>query len=324
MTADAPAPPAADLARRVLSGDRKAVARAISIVEDGAAEAGALLDALYPSTGKAYRVGDTGPPGAGKSTLTAALAERLRQDGRTVGIVAVDPTSPFTGGALLGDRIRMTKVSTDPGVFIRSMASRGSLGGIARTTSEACDVLDAAGKETIFIETVGVGQSEVEVADAADSVVVVLSPEGGDAVQTMKAGLMEIAHVFAVNKADREGADRMVRAVESTLEMGDHGADTWMPPVVKTVASSAEGVRDLWAALEKHRAHLAARGLLDRRRRERVAAKIRLLVEEKLWALFWRGEAHDRELLRLADEVLANRATPYSAAAGLVRAWSVK
>ncbi|HVY60781.1 MAG TPA: methylmalonyl Co-A mutase-associated GTPase MeaB, partial [Planctomycetota bacterium] len=270
-----------DLARRVLAGDRKAAARAISIVEDQGAQAGPLLDALYPATGKAYRVGVTGPPGAGKSTLTAALAERLREGGRTVGIVAIDPTSPFTGGALLGDRIRMTKVSTDPGVFIRSMASRGALGGIARTTGEACDVLDASGKETVFIETVGVGQSEVEVAGAADTVCVVVSPEAGDAIQTMKAGLMEIAHVFVVNKCDREGADRMVRAIESMLELA-MPADGWIPPVVKTAASSGEGVADLVATLEKHRGFLREKGLLDRKRRDRVRARIRSLFEEKL------------------------------------------
>lgn len=307
--------PSADLAARILRGDRKAAARAISLIEDDAPGAAALLDALYPSTGRAYRVGVTGPPGAGKSTLVAALAAHLREQGRTVGIVAVDPTSPFTGGALLGDRIRMTRVATDPGVFIRSMASRGALGGIARTTSEACDVLDALGKDVLLIETVGVGQSEVEIAEAADTTVVVLSPESGDAVQTMKAGLMEVADIFVVNKADREGADKMVRAVEALLEM--EAASEWKPPVLKTVASTGGGIPELAAALERHRAYLADKGLLDRKRRDRIEEKIRLLVEEKLWAAFWKGTEWEAEIARWTDEVAAGRATPYAAAARL-------
>jgi LAO/AO transport system kinase len=212
------------LADRVLSGDARALARALTWVEDGGERAARLLDRLYPRVGRAHRVGITGPPGAGKSTLTAALTERLRARGLTCGIVCVDPTSPFTGGALLGDRIRMGAVADDPGVFIRSMATRGSLGGLARHTGEACDVLDAAGRDVVLIETVGVGQSEVEVARAADTAVVVLSPEGGDAVQAMKAGLMEIADIFCVNKADRPGADKMVRAIAAMLELGDAGS----------------------------------------------------------------------------------------------------
>jgi LAO/AO transport system kinase len=340
------APPAAereksDLAARVLAGDRKAVARAITLVEDGNPEGEALLDALYPRTGRAVRIGITGPPGAGKSTLTSALSERLREEGKTVGIVCVDPTSPFSGGALLGDRIRMGRVQTDPGVFIRSMASRGALGGVSRTTSDALDVLDAAGKDVLLVETVGVGQSEVEVAGAADTVVVVLSPEAGDQVQTMKAGLMEIAHVFVVNKCDREGADRMVRALDAMLELGPATrtadaaaagaaaggggggggaapASSWAPPVVKTVASTGEGVPALLAALEAHAGWCRERGESVRRRRARIAGKVRRLVEERLWRLFWRGEAHEAELSRLADEVMSGRATPHGAAAALV------
>jgi LAO/AO transport system kinase len=310
-----------DLVERVLAGDRKAAARAISLIEDEAPAAREILDAIYPATGRAYRVGVTGPPGAGKSTLTAALAAHLREQGRTVGIIAVDPTSPFTGGALLGDRIRMTKVALDPGVFIRSMASRGSLGGIARTASEACDVLDALGKETILIETVGVGQSEVEIADAADTTIVVLSPEAGDAIQTMKAGLMEIADVFAVNKADREGADKMALAIESMLDLDPNAgaAGGWRPPVLRTVATTGEGVAALAEALERHRAHLRERGLFDRKRRERIEEKIRLVVEEKLWADFWRDADYRTEVARWADEVLAGRATPYGAAAALFK-----
>lgn len=304
-----------DLVQRILAGDRKAAARAISLIEDDAPGAAALLDALYPSTGKAYRVGMTGPPGAGKSTLTAALAAHLREAQRSVGIIAVDPTSPFSGGALLGDRIRMARVATDAGVFIRSMASRGALGGLARTTAEACDVLDAFGKETIVIETVGVGQSEVEIADAADTTVVVLSPESGDSVQTMKAGLMEIADIFVVNKADREGADRMVRAIEGMLELDSQmQPGDWIPPVLRTVASTGEGVADLARALDRHREWLRGRGLLERKRRERIEEKIRLLVEGKLWSLFARSASYDAEVARWTDGVLAGTATPYAAA----------
>jgi len=305
--------------QRLEAGERQALARAISLVEDEDPRAKALLDALYGRTGRAYRVGITGPPGAGKSTLAAALARRLRDRGRRVGILAVDPTSPFTGGALLGDRIRMGGVAADPDVFIRSMATRGSLGGIARTTSEAADILDAAGKDVVIVETVGVGQSEVEVRDAVDTTVVVLSPESGDAVQTLKAGLMEIADVFCVNKADREGADRMAAALDAMLELGvdphrqDAGA-VWRPPVVRTAAATGAGVEELDLALERHRAHLEAAGALDRKRRERVEGKIRLLVEEKLWAHVWKGEAFERELARRGEEVLAGRATPYGAA----------
>jgi len=310
----------------VLSGDRKAVARAISLVEDGVPEGATLLDALYPRTGRAARVGITGPPGAGKSTLTSALTERLREAGRTVGIVCVDPTSPFSGGALLGDRIRMTKVSTNTGVFIRSMASRGALGGISRTTGEALDVLDASGKDVLLVETVGVGQSEVEIAGTADTVVVVLSPEAGDSVQTMKAGLMEIAHIFVVNKADREGADRMVRALDAMLELGPSahasgGAGAlggpWAPPVLKTSAASGEGVPELLQAIDRHREFLAANGLVLRKRKQRISAKIRQVVEERLWRKFWGGLAHEAELARLADEVVLGRSTPHAAADAL-------
>jgi LAO/AO transport system kinase len=332
-----------DLVTRILAGDRKAAARAISLIEDDAPGAAEVLDALYPATGKAYRVGITGPPGAGKSTLTAALAAHLRErrPGHPVGIICVDPTSPFSGGALLGDRIRMGKVALDPGVFIRSMASRGALGGLARTSAEACDVLDAFGKETILIETVGVGQSEVEVAEAADTTVVVLSPESGDSVQTMKAGLMEIADIFVVNKADREGADKMARAIEGMLELGGSprgaaqrsGASAtlgpsearstvpdmgeWVPPVLQTTASTGNGVPAVAEALERHRALLARAGLLERKRRERIEQKIRLLVEERLWSLFAKTSSYDAELARWTEEVLAGKATPYAAAARL-------
>lgn len=276
---------AADLARRALAGDRVALARAISLVENEAPAAEVILAAAFPHTGKAIRIGITGPPGAGKSTLTAQLARVHREAGRTVAIVAVDPTSPFSGGALLGDRVRMYALAGDEGVFIRSMASRGSLGGLAGTTSDVCDVLEAAGFERILIETVGVGQSELEVAGAADTTLVVLVPESGDAVQAMKAGLMEIGDVFAVNKADREGAERAAQALRSMLHLGAR-RDEWEPPVCLTVAQSGQGVAELDATMTRHLEHLVARGSLAARRRLRLAERIDAHVEAKARARF--------------------------------------
>jgi LAO/AO transport system kinase len=258
---------------RALGGDRLALARAISLVENEAAPAEALLQAAFPRTGKGLRVGVTGPPGAGKSTLTARLARSYREQGEKVAIVAVDPTSPFSGGAVLGDRVRMWELSGDPGVFIRSMASRGSLGGLAAATSDVCDVLEAVGFERILIETVGVGQSELEVAETADTTLVVLVPESGDAVQALKAGLMEIGDVFAINKADREGAERAAHAVRSMLHLGAH-REGWEPPVVLTVASEGTGVPGLVDTIGRHVAHLSEQGQLATRRRRRLGERI--------------------------------------------------
>ncbi len=269
-----------ELVRRVLSGDRVALARAISLVENEAPAAEAILAAAFPKTGSAVRIGVTGPPGAGKSTLTARLARAYREQGHAVAIVAVDPTSPFSGGALLGDRIRMHELSGDAGVFIRSMASRGSLGGLAGTTSDVCDVLEASGFTRILIETVGVGQSELEVAETADTTLVVLVPESGDSVQALKAGLMEIGDVFAVNKADREGADRAAHAVRSMIHLGAH-REGWEPPVVLTVAQTGEGLPELVATIAKHVEFLLVNGLLDRRRRRRLGERIEDLVRAR-------------------------------------------
>ena len=292
-----------------------ALARALSLVENEAQAAQTILALAFPQTGRAVRIGITGPPGAGKSTLTARLAQVHRQAGRTVAIVAVDPTSPFSGGALLGDRVRMHELSGDPGVFIRSMASRGSLGGLAGTTSDVCDVLEASGFERILIETVGVGQSELEVAEAADTTVVVLVPESGDSVQAMKAGLMEIGDVFAINKADREGSDRAAHAVRSMIHLGTH-RDGWEPPVVLTVAQSGKGVDELEAAIARHLAHLEAKGGLAQRRRHRLAERIEALVAARTRA---------QSLLRVPggrrDEILSRveaRELPPAEAARLI------
>ena len=294
------APLLADLAARKPA----ALARAVSIVENHRAGSDQLLSALHAKAGRARRIGITGPPGAGKSTLTMRLAALWREQGRTVGIVAVDPTSPFTGGALLGDRIRMESVALDPGIFIRSMATRGALGGLAATTREVADVLDAYGFDRIILETVGVGQSELDIARTADSSVVVLVPESGDSIQTMKAGLMEIADLFVVNKADRPGADRLRNEVELMLGLrlgqvyknvpAHHGVDLsnksvaraaraasqevdgdhWTPPVLAATASKGEGVAELATALDRHFEYLARSGALRERRRARLRERV--------------------------------------------------
>ncbi|MGH7724067.1 MAG: methylmalonyl Co-A mutase-associated GTPase MeaB [Candidatus Eiseniibacteriota bacterium] len=285
------APAVSDLVRRALAGDRVALARTISLVENEAPGAEGILAAAFPKTGVGVRIGVTGPPGAGKSTLTARLARAYREQGHSVAVVAVDPTSPFSGGALLGDRVRMFELSGDPGVFIRSMASRGSLGGLSGTTTDVCDVLEASGFARILIETVGVGQSELEVAETADTTLVVLVPESGDSVQALKAGLMEIGDVFAINKSDREGADRAAHAVRSMIHLGAH-REGWEPPVVLTIAQTGQGVAELVATIGKHLEFLSSRGLLERRRRRRLEERIDALVQA-------RSNAHYRS--RVAD-----------------------
>lgn len=292
---------------RILTGDRRAVARAISLVETGGPEADRLLRSLFGRTGNAYRIGITGPPGAGKSTITGKLASAFRRSGQQVGIIAVDPTSPFTGGALLGDRVRMTDVELDDGVFIRSMASRGSLGGLSRKAGEAADVLDAAGKQTILLETVGVGQSELDIAGAADTTVVVLVPESGDSIQAMKAGLMEIADVFVINKSDREGADQAVMAIQMILHFRERAL--WMPEVVRTVASEGRGIDDLARALERHRRSLESGGLAERRR-NRLKRHINDLVAERLKKEFW-SEDRDSLLGQRLEDLLRRETNPY-------------
>jgi LAO/AO transport system kinase len=301
------------LVRGAVGGDRRCVARLISLVEDGGRPLRAVMDALHPHTGDAYSVGITGAPGAGKSTLTERLVGRVRATGKEVGVLAVDPTSPFSGGALLGDRVRMQTHATDPGVFIRSMATRGHLGGIALATPEAVRVLDAAGKHVVFIETVGVGQAEVEISDACDTTLVVLTPGWGDAVQAAKAGLMEIADVFVVNKADREGTRETVRELRQMLTMSE---SAHKPEIIETVATRDAGVDELWAAVERHRSFQEREGLLEERRRRRIAREIKDIVAERQRR---RVEVEGAELLaQLADEVFARRLDPYAAADRLV------
>jgi GTPase len=313
MNAAGPAPE--ELARGVLEARARSIGRAISEVERDSGAVPGILRRLFPHTGRARILGITGPPGAGKSTLVQRLAQAYRRAGRRVGIVAVDPSSPFTGGAILGDRIRMSEIYTDPGVFIRSMATRGALGGLARATSDAVDVLDAAGYDPILIETVGVGQDEVDIVRAADTTAVVLVPGLGDDIQAIKAGILEIADVFVVNKSEREGADRAVAELSMMLDFAGH--PPWRPPIVKTSAPSGGGVAETVEALEAHGAYLAASG--EGRRRRALRARSRLLA--LLDARFRQAvEARAPEPDGLEQAVLAveeRREDPYSAAGRL-------
>ncbi len=291
--------PESDLAEKIIRGDRRNLARFISRVECGDHDAETILSRLYPHVGRAYRVGITGPPGAGKSTLTNKLTMRFRRTGKKVAVIAVDPTSPFTGGALLGDRIRMNEIALDEGIFIRSMATRGSLGGLSQKAVEVADVLDAAGFDIVILETVGVGQSELDIVGAADTTVVVLVPESGDVVQAMKAGLMEIADIFVINKADHAGSDKAVQALETSLQLRDHTAESWLPRIVKTVSIEGKGIDQLREQIEVHRAYLETNGGLQKKRRQRETEFIKKIIAEKWQRAFW-TEAREHELNRLA------------------------
>jgi GTPase len=302
---------ASALAQKVLAGDRRAVARAISLVEDGSRDLAKLSEVLYPETGGAYTVGLTGSPGVGKSSLAELLVRAARAKAKTVAVLAIDPTSPFTGGALLGDRLRMQAHATDPGVFIRSMATRGHLGGMALAAPEALRVLDASGKDLVIVETVGVGQAEVEVATATDTTLVVMAPGWGDYVQVSKAGILEIADVFVVNKADREGADEAVRDLRSMLRMG--AKMEWTPPIVKTSAVSGEGSDELWEAIEQHRTHQEASGKLEDKRGRRIVEEVKSMVAFRLrerTATLLSGDGQDHLVRDLAER----RIDPYRAA----------
>jgi LAO/AO transport system kinase len=321
------------------AGRPAALARAITMVENGRPGFEQLLASVHQRLGRAHRIGITGPPGAGKSTLTEALVRAYRSAGRSVAVVAVDPTSPFSGGALLGDRIRMESVALDDGVFIRSMATRGSLGGMAVTTREVCDILDAAGFDRVIIETVGVGQSEMDVSRAADSTVLVLVPESGDGIQTLKSGIMEVADLFVVNKSDRPGADKLVREIEISLGIrrgnafrhvpAHHGArgvrraapeaeaepDAWKQPVIQTVASRDEGTSALLEGLEQHHEWLTSSGTLVERRRRRMMERSREVFERALKRWIWyQTDAESRLTARLEEE-MAGRISPYEVAA---------
>jgi len=307
------------LADRVIAGDARAIARAISLVEDESSEAADLVRTIFPRTGRAYLVGVTGPPGAGKSTLVDRMVTELRKasPALTVGVIAVDPTSPFSGGAVLGDRLRMQAHAGDAGVFIRSMATRGHLGGLARATGDAALVLDAAGKDVIIVETVGVGQDEVDIIRTADISIVTLVPGTGDDVQALKAGIMEIADIFVVNKADREGADRLVTSVESNLALHMYGEGEWRPPIVKTVATSGGGVPQLIEAMWRFREHSAK--TQSARRRNRSEHRLRDLVSQRFMDHLERCVITPGELEAVVDRIAAREIDPYSAAADLLK-----
>jgi LAO/AO transport system kinase len=302
-----------ELAEGVRAGDVRALARAISVVENDRPEAAALLAALFPHAGKSLVVGVTGPPGSGKSTLVDRLTAHLRRQGRKVGIVAVDPTSPFSGGAILGDRIRMQAHAADEGVFIRSMATRGHLGGLAAATGQVLTVLSASGKEVILVETVGVGQDEVEIVGTADVSVVVLVPGLGDEVQALKAGIMEIADVFVVNKADREGVDRVVAEIESMLSLATRDGQP-PPQIVQTVATEDRGIDELWRAVEAFRLRSAGSGMLAERRRAQLRRQLEDTLQDRLLARAREAALTPEELEKKVDRLEARTVDPRAAA----------
>jgi LAO/AO transport system kinase len=315
--------PTTTLAQRLLAGDRRALARGISLVEDNRAEGWQLVREVYPHTGAAAVVGFTGPPGVGKSTLIGALTRVRREVGRTVGVLSIDPSSPFTHGALLGDRIRLGEHFLDPGVFIRSMANRGALGGLSEAALQAALLLDAAGRQDVFVETVGVGQAEVDIIGHADTVVLVLMPGSGDSIQALKAGVMEIPDVIAINKADHPLTDTMVREIRGVLSLANLDRDgdaarRWRVPIVRTEAALGRGIEELVERLEEHRAHILAAGQLAERRRRNLRGEVLALASARMRRRLETRLRGDAELERLLDEVVERRLDPASAAALLL------
>lgn len=310
------------LFERLLSGDRRSIAKMISIVENNASGASRLKQLLHERAGKAHIVGITGSPGTGKSTLVARIAAEILRRGRTIGILAVDPTSPFTGGALLGDRIRMQEISSDPGVFIRSMGSRGAIGGLAAATNDAITILDASGKDVVLIETVGAGQVEVDIVRYAHTSVVVTMPGSGDEIQAIKSGIMEIGDIFCVNKGDREGAARAISEIKLMLDLSQRSKeDAWLPPVISTTATTGEGLIDLVDSLEMHWEYLRKAGLLECKRRERAGAELLEIINR--WTAQKVNEAlgKDGPLASVIDQVVVSRELDPHAAAGELFRW---
>jgi LAO/AO transport system kinase len=307
---------AAELVEPLLEGDKRALARAISLVEDDDPEGWALVREVYPKTGRAAVIGFTGPPGVGKSTLIGRLVANARKHERDVAVLSIDPSSPFTQGALLGDRIRLTEHFLDPGVFIRSMASRGSLGGLSEATLQAALLMDASGKDEVFLETVGVGQAEVDIIDHADTVVLALMPGSGDSIQALKAGVMEIPDVIVVNKADHPLTDTMVREIRSVLSLGPK--TSWRVPIVRTQAATGEGVEELADRIAEHREHIIEEGTLEERRRRNLRNEVMELATVRLRRRLDASVRGDEELQKLLDEVVSRRLDPASAAAKLL------
>jgi LAO/AO transport system kinase len=310
-----------DLVERARDGDARAVARLISLVEDASPLLREVMAGLAPYTGHAQIVGITGSPGVGKSTSTNALVTALRAHDKRVGVLAVDPSSPFSGGALLGDRVRMQDHALDRDVYIRSMASRGHLGGLSWSTPQALRVLDAAGCDVVLIETVGVGQSEVEIAGLADTTLVLVAPGMGDAIQAAKAGILEVGDVYVVNKADRDGADQVRRDLRNMLALAERGPDSWQPPIVQTVAQTGQGVDEVVTKIERHRAWMEVSGELERRRVRRARDEIEAIAVTALRERW--GDVHSRtELDELAEQVAAGRSDPYAAADDLLKSYT--
>ena len=312
------------LAQRLLDGDRRALARAITLVEDNRPEGWELVREVYPHTGRAEVVGFTGPPGVGKSTLIGALTKARREAGRTVGVLSIDPSSPFTQGALLGDRIRLTEHFLDRGVFIRSMANRGALGGLSEAALQAALLLDAAGRDDVFVETVGVGQAEIDIIDHADTIVLVLMPGSGDSIQALKAGVMEIPDVIVINKADHPLTDTMIREIRGVLSLAnldrtpEEARGRWRVPIVKTEAARGEGVDELVKSLQEHRRHILAAGQLDKRRARNLRNEVLAIATARMRRRLEDELREDAEFQRLLDEVVARRLDPASAAASLL------
>jgi LAO/AO transport system kinase len=310
------------LAQRLLDGDRRALARAITLVEDDRPEGWELVREVYPHTGKAAVYGFTGPPGVGKSTLIGALTKARREAGRSVGVLSIDPSSPFTHGALLGDRIRLTEHFLDQGVFIRSMANRGALGGLSEAALQAALLLDAAGREDVFVETVGVGQAEIDIIDHADTIVLVLMPGSGDSIQALKAGVMEIPDVIVINKADHPLTDTMVREIRGVLSLanmdGDSERGRWRVPIVKTEAAHGKGVEELVERLDEHRAHILGEGTLQERRRRNLHNEVLAIATARMRRRLEEELREDADFKRLLDEVVERRLDPASAATTLL------
>jgi LAO/AO transport system kinase len=302
-----------DLARRLLDGDKRALARAISLVENDDPAGWELVREVYPRTGRAAVVGFTGPPGVGKSTLIGALTKARRAAGRDVAVLSIDPSSPFTQGALLGDRIRLTEHFLDPGVFIRSMANRGALGGLSEAALQAALLMDAAGKDDVFLETVGVGQAEVDIIDHADTIVLVLQPGSGDSIQALKAGVMEIPDVIVVNKSEHPLTDTMIREIKGVLALGPQ--EGWQPPILRAEAARGEGVEDLVEALGAHRAHIEEEGTLHERRRRNLMNEVLALATARMRRGLEASVREDEDVQRLLDQVVERRLDPASAAA---------
>ncbi len=306
------------LLEKFQQGNVRALSRLISYVENDPQARDYILSKVFKNVGQGYRVGITGPPGAGKSTIVDSLASKLHDMGKKVSIIAVDPSSPFTGGALLGDRYRMYE-SMKRGIFIRSLASRGSLGGLSESTIAVADLLDAFGSEIILIETVGVGQSELDIMNASDTVVVTLVPESGDSIQAMKAGLMEIADIFVINKFDREGAKKFEMELRTVLSMSNNRKKDWKPPVVRTIATKGEGIEELIDAIYKHFEYLKDRGILQAKRKERVRREITESIKEKLWNKYFLSSKWKDNIDQCVEKVISGEETPYSVVEKIIK-----